>query len=107
MIGVVQVSEESVAIPTAKFDVILEIFDTGDSADGLKCYWEYATDLFDAATIERLTQHFETLLQGIVNRSVDRSVDRAQQKISLLPLLTEAERRQLLMEWNLVEWNHT
>ena len=54
--------------------------------------WEYSTDLFDAATIERMAQHFETLLEGIVAD--------ADQRIGELPLLTESERHQLLVEWN-------
>ena len=52
----------------------------------------YSTDLFDAATIERMVGHFQTLLNGIV---ADPDT-----KIGRLPLLTEAERRQLLVEWN-------
>ena len=52
----------------------------------------YSTDLFDAATIERLVGHFQTLLEGIV---ADPDV-----KIVPLPLLTDAERHRLLVEWN-------
>ncbi len=52
----------------------------------------YSTDLFDAATIERLVGHFVTLLEGIVADP--------DQRISELPLLTEPERHQLLVEWN-------
>ena len=39
--------------------------------------------------------HFETLLEGIVADP--------EQPISTLPLLTEAERHQLLVEWNSTE----
>ena len=52
----------------------------------------YSTDLFDAATIGRLVGHFQRLLEGIV---ADPDV-----KIVALPLLTDAERHQLLVEWN-------
>src|SRR5262249_45695889 len=52
----------------------------------------YNTDLFDASTIERLVGHFETLLNGIVANPDTR--------IGRLPLLKEAERRQILVEWN-------
>ena len=62
---------------------------------GLSGRFEYNTDLFDAATIERMVGHFETLLKGVV-------ADPAQ-RISELPLLTEAERHQLLVEWNATE----
>ena len=52
----------------------------------------YATDLFEASTITRLIGHFQTLLEGIVARP--------EARLSELPLLTETERRQLLVEWN-------
>nr|VFK17518.1 MAG: HAD-superfamily phosphatase, subfamily IIIC/FkbH-like domain-containing protein/amino acid adenylation domain-containing protein [Candidatus Kentron sp. LPFa] len=73
---------------TAKFDLTLEITET-DS--GLVGRLEYNTDLFDRATMERMTGHLKTLLAGIV--------ENPQMPIHELPLLTEAERRQLL-EWN-------
>jgi len=47
---------------------------------------------FEAAAITRLLGHFETLLAGMI-------VD-ADQHLSELPLLTEHERYQLLVEWN-------
>jgi amino acid adenylation domain-containing protein/non-ribosomal peptide synthase protein (TIGR01720 family) len=53
---------------------------------------EYNTDLFDAATISRMREHFQTLLEGIVAEP--------QQRLSNLPLLTQQERQQLLVEWN-------
>ena len=56
---------------------------------------EYATDLFDRETIERLAGNFKTLLEGV-------AAD-AERPISELPLLSEAERRQLLEEWNATE----
>ena len=52
----------------------------------------YSTDLFDAATIERMVGHFQTLLNGIVADP--------DSKIARLPLLTGPERRQLLVDWN-------
>jgi amino acid adenylation domain-containing protein len=55
-------------------------------------YIEYSTDLFDASTIERMAGHFRTLLEGIV-ADPDR-------RISDFSILTEAERHQLLVEWN-------
>ncbi len=74
---------------TAKFDLSLAMQNT---ATGLVGVWEYNTDLFDAGTIERMTGHFVTLLEGIVANP--------QQPISQLPLLTEFEQQQLLVEWN-------
>ena len=74
---------------TAKFDLTLSIEDT---PEGLMGWWEYNSDLFDAATIERMNGHFQTLLEGIVANP--------QQPIAQLPLLTATEREQLLVEWN-------
>ncbi|MFI3156074.1 MAG: condensation domain-containing protein, partial [Methylococcaceae bacterium] len=74
---------------TAKFDLTLELSET---PHGLVGRMEYATDLFEAATISRLIGHFQTLLEGIVARP--------EARLSDLPLLTEAERRQLLTDWN-------
>ena len=74
---------------TAKFDLTLSMRDT---EQGLKGTVEYATDLFDHATISRMLGHFQTLLEGIVAHPEHRLAD--------LPLLTEAERHQILVEWN-------
>jgi len=74
---------------TAKFDLTLELT---EGQEGLSCSVVYNTDLFDGDTVERMTGHFQTLLQGIV--------DHPDARLSELPLLTEPERRQLLVEWN-------
>ncbi|MEH2230338.1 MAG: non-ribosomal peptide synthase/polyketide synthase [Nostoc sp.] len=63
-----------------------------DAPEGLGGFCSYNRDLFDAATIARMMQHFKTLLAAIV--------DNPQQPVSLLPLLTQQERHQLLVEWN-------
>ncbi|MGB7272347.1 MAG: amino acid adenylation domain-containing protein [Geitlerinemataceae cyanobacterium] len=72
-----------------QFDLTLEVV---EGKDTLVCHFKYNTDLFDEATIDRLAGHFQTLLSGIVTHP--------QQPISQLPLLTDAERQQLLVEWN-------
>jgi amino acid adenylation domain-containing protein/thioester reductase-like protein len=74
---------------SAKFDVLLEVAET---ADGLDARLEYNTDLFEPASIERLAGHYRTLLAGIAARPAAR--------LSELPLLTAAETRQLLEQWN-------
>ena len=74
---------------TAKFDLSLEL---ADRPEGLVCYFEYSTDLFDAATIARMAGHWQTLLEGIVAEPTHCLVE--------LPLLTETERQQMLVEWN-------
>jgi amino acid adenylation domain-containing protein/non-ribosomal peptide synthase protein (TIGR01720 family) len=74
---------------TAMFDLTLT---TTETASGLMGVIEYSTDLFAAKTIHSLAEHFQILLWGIIANP--------QQKLSRLPLLTEAEKRQLLIEWN-------
>ncbi|MDW8319484.1 MAG: condensation domain-containing protein, partial [Anaerolineae bacterium] len=74
---------------TAKFDLTLFMTEEGDRLAGAL---EYNTDLFDHSTIERMLGHFQTLLAGIA-ADPDR-------RLSRLPLLTEAEERYLLVEWN-------
>jgi amino acid adenylation domain-containing protein len=74
---------------TAKFDLTLYLT---ERADGLLTSLEYSTELFDAATIERLLGHYRVLLEGVVTDPDQRLAD--------LPLLTEAERQQLLVDWN-------
>ncbi|MCB8765707.1 amino acid adenylation domain-containing protein [Planktothrix agardhii 1029] len=74
---------------TAKFDLTLAMVHTDNALKGV---WEYNTDLFDSGTIERLAGHFVNLLAGIVANP--------QAQISQLPLLTEVEQQQLLIEWN-------
>ena len=73
----------------AKFDLSLAMT---DDEDGLKTEIEYNPDLFEPATITRILGHFQTLLAGIVANP--------DQPISQLPLLTGAEKHQLLIEWN-------
>ena len=83
------VSPVRVAGETAKFDLTLSV---NEVPAGLRASLQYSTDLFDEATITRLLGHFEILLEGIVANP--------EQRISELPLLTEAEKHQLLVEWN-------
>ena len=71
------------------FDLSLAVVEVGGRLDA---EFEYSTELFEPATIERLAGHFRMLLEGIVADPDER--------IGLLPLLSAAERRQLLEEWN-------
>ncbi|MEP6617769.1 MAG: amino acid adenylation domain-containing protein, partial [bacterium] len=61
-------------------------------ADGLRAWVEYRTDLFDAATMQRMLGHLGVLLEGF-------SADPAR-PISLVPLLTDAERDTVLGSFN-------
>ena len=73
----------------ARVDLMLELFDADESLRG---WFEYSTDLFDAATIERMAAHLQTLLEAMVADP--------KQRISRLPLLPAEERRRLLVDWN-------
>jgi amino acid adenylation domain-containing protein len=78
---------------SAKVDLLLGITEpeTGRS-DTLDGSWEYSADLFDPSTIDRLSDHMAILL-----RAASENPDRP---LSDLPLLTAAERDQLLVQWN-------
>ena len=54
--------------------------------------FNYETRRFDQATIQRMAQHFEQLLVGIIADP--------QQRVQAIPLLTPAERHHLLFVWN-------
>ncbi len=82
-------SQMDVQTNTSKFDLSVEI---EERADGLIGRFVYNTDLFEDATIVRMIGHMETLLEGIVANP--------EQQIEKLPLLKEAERHTLLVDWN-------
>jgi amino acid adenylation domain-containing protein len=73
----------------ANLDLSLKLSQT---STGISGYFEYRPDLFDSTTIGRMATHFQTLLESIVANP--------QQSIGQLPLLTAAERQQLLVDWN-------
>ena len=75
---------------TAKFDLTLSI--TESPAGSLAGALEYNTTLFDSDRIKRMLQHYEVLLAGIVTDP--------EQSLARLPLLTESEKQQSLIEWN-------
>ena len=83
------VSRLRVGAETAKFDLTLSMHET---VDGLSGSLQYNTDLFDDATITRMLGHLQRLLEGVVAKPDER--------IGYLPILSEAEERQLLIEWN-------
>ncbi|MFI5618577.1 amino acid adenylation domain-containing protein [Streptomyces sp. NPDC051567] len=73
-------------------DLTLEFEERDGSLIGLV---EYSTELFDAATITRLTGHLNTLLA-----SAAADPGRA---VSELPMLTDDEYRQIVVDWNATE----
>jgi len=85
----IDVSTVEVEHRIAKFNLTLIVEDRGGEIKGLL---EYNTDLFDEATIQRMSLHFQQLLHGIV--------DHPETQLSELPLMTAPERDQQLIEWN-------
>ncbi len=82
----------SVSTVVSKFDLSLAIRESGERImSGL----EYATALFERLTVERYLGYLHALLDGMVSDSA--------QGIKSLPLLPQAERRQVLYEWNATE----
>ncbi|SCL14479.1 amino acid adenylation domain-containing protein [Micromonospora nigra] len=73
----------------AKFDLSVEVL---EHADGLHVVFEYNTDLFDAATVGRMADHFVRLLAQV---AADPSVP-----VGALRLLGPQERHRLLVERN-------
>ncbi|MFY2559093.1 amino acid adenylation domain-containing protein [Corallococcus terminator] len=88
-LGVEEVSFEP---GMAKFDLTLFVRELPQS---LVTYWEYNTDLFDEETVSRMAGHYTRLLQAALSQPG--------QDVASLPLLGEAERRRLLVEWNATE----
>ncbi|MFB2837779.1 amino acid adenylation domain-containing protein [Floridanema evergladense] len=80
--------------PFAKFDLALI---ASESDRQLNCSWEYATDLFESSTIQRIAEHFVILLQGII--------DRPHQPINTLSFITASELLQL-QHWNQTQTNY-
>ncbi len=85
---------ELIDIGTARFDLALDV---AHVAGRPAVSYEYATDLFDPETIERMHEHFEKLLGAIASDPTRR--------IEELPLLGEEERRRLA-QWHETSLEH-
>src|SRR5690606_11786375 len=77
---------------TSIFDIACSVWET---TEGLVGGFEYSTDLFDAGTIGQLARHFTAVLEAVVAQP--------ELRISEVPLLSPAERQQILVEWNATE----
>ncbi|MCX6635821.1 MAG: amino acid adenylation domain-containing protein, partial [Acidobacteria bacterium] len=75
---------------SAKFDLTLSLEEKPHG--GIEGYFNYSTDLFEASTVRRMAAHFQTLLAA--------ALAEPERPVRTLNLLPEAERRQLLVEWN-------
>jgi amino acid adenylation domain-containing protein len=74
---------------TAKFDLTWMV---QEERGRLSASLEHSTDLFDTTTIRRLLGAYEILLEGIAANP--------RSPLAALPLLSEGERHQILVEWN-------
>jgi amino acid adenylation domain-containing protein len=75
---------------TAKFELSLAV--AAAAGGGLAGSWTYRAGRFEPATIERLSGQLRELLRAVAAAP--------ERRLSELPLLGEAERHQLLVEWN-------
>ncbi|WP_415841911.1 amino acid adenylation domain-containing protein, partial [Myxococcus xanthus] len=73
----------------ARFELSLSLGETPRGFEGLL---QFSTDLFTAATAERMVFYLEQVLKAVTTRPESR--------LSQIPLLTDAERHQVLVEWN-------
>ncbi len=85
----IKASRHRIPRRTAQFELTLIV---REQENGLNASFSYKTDIFEAATIARMLSHLQVLMQSIV--------DDPDLPISQLPLLTGAERQQLLVDWN-------
>jgi amino acid adenylation domain-containing protein len=79
----------------AKFDLTLYIVERDNVLEG---GIEYNIDLFAQVSIERMATHFQALLKAIT--------ENPDQSINKFPLLTAAEKEQLLETWNSTQVNY-
>ncbi|GAA6615779.1 non-ribosomal peptide synthetase [Scytonema sp. NUACC26] len=88
---------------TTRFDLELHLWKCSEDfrslwgrnwefVDGIRGVMVYNSDLFDENTITRFLSHFKTLLKNLASHS--------EQRITEIPLLSKAERHQILVEWN-------
>ena len=84
-------SLESVALEfcDSQFDLTLVMAETESELLGS---WKYNASLFDAASVRRFAAHFSVLLEEIARDP--------QTPISSLRIMSDADRKQLLEEWN-------
>ena len=80
---------EDVDSGTSKFDMYLEMHEDGDR---LRAHLEYATDLWEPASVERMIGLFLQLLEACA--------DRPELPVSLAALLDSRERRRVTEDWN-------
>ncbi|CAJ9172681.1 syringomycin synthetase [Burkholderia pseudomallei] len=80
-------------LQTAQFELTLSLREAGDDIVG---HLNYASALFDESTVRRYVTYWCRLLEGMTAGAAD-------QTIVGLPLLDEAERKQVVYAWNATE----
>ncbi|ALJ73703.1 Gramicidin S synthase 2 [Burkholderia pseudomallei] len=80
-------------LQTAQFELTLSLQEAGDDIVG---HLNYASALFDESTVRRYVTYWCRLLEGMTAGPANVSVAR-------LPLLDEAERKQVVYAWNATE----
>ncbi|HWD19235.1 MAG TPA: amino acid adenylation domain-containing protein [Verrucomicrobiae bacterium] len=89
------VAEIPLRTGTAKFDLTISLAPEGSALRGNA---EYSQDAFDAATVDRWMERYVTLLRG--------ALQEPEKPLSEIPLLSDAERRLVVEEWNRTETNY-
>ncbi len=93
--------EEGIGNGGAKFDLGVIVIPSTEQRlrlnpewdrDAIVMLWEYNTVLFDESTVQRMAGYYLRMLESIT--------DFPQQKVAQVCLLTEAEKHQVLCEWN-------
>ncbi|HEX3095097.1 MAG TPA: amino acid adenylation domain-containing protein [Candidatus Angelobacter sp.] len=89
LVGLKTMGLEMASHRVARFDLTVSLWEFGERIAGGV---EYATALYEKATIERYMGYWRRMLEGMVAGSG--------QTVDCLELLSEGERHQLLYEWN-------
>ena len=80
---------EPLDLETSRFDLSWNVV---VGSEGARLFVEYSTDLYDEATVAALAGHYEELLRGLVAAP--------ETTVASLPLLSAAERAELLERWD-------
>lgn len=80
---------------TSQFDLTMTITEANDQLAGAL---HFNTDLFDQSTMSRLIDHFRVLLEALVAHP--------NQVVTALPLLTDVESQQILVDWNATQTSY-
>jgi amino acid adenylation domain-containing protein len=85
--------QEALPNGSAKFDLsVVGILSNRTASHAMELLFEYDIDVFDRETVQRMLQHYVSLLEGVAQQPQARLRD--------LPLIDQAEKQQLLFGWN-------